>query len=265
MTSHFFWIHLKNNFYALLYEYISQIEADSESSSRTDVTLELVTSKKLEASKISQNFIVFLQEDAQKISFQEGSSLYPLIQYAWAGLIDEIFLNISWSDQKSWYDCLIEERLFFTQKAGDKIFDDMQEHLKLEDPFFRPLLEVYLEILGIGFLGKYRCCAYKTSLLDIKYDIFEHLYSKKPSLKKYHQQITDLNLVRQKPFVQSPGYFLTQGQGIFFIVFFYIIMSMIIFSLRFKTFTGHIEKTLKIPLTSISNQCLFFFFIFSCF
>jgi type VI secretion system protein ImpK len=73
-----------------------------------------------------------------------------------ASLADEIFLNLPWSGRSAWQANLLEARLFQSHRAGEEIFQRIDRLLLDQDPAQRPLAELYLAALALGFQGKFR-------------------------------------------------------------------------------------------------------------
>lgn len=85
-----------------------------------------------------------------------ASSLSRENQYAMAALADEVMLNLNWPGAHGWNQNLLEEVLFQTRVAGERIFDQIEVVLVGRDVTHRDLAVVYLRLLGCGFEGKYR-------------------------------------------------------------------------------------------------------------
>ncbi|MBM3468235.1 MAG: DotU family type IV/VI secretion system protein [Alphaproteobacteria bacterium] len=108
---------------------------------------------------IQRRLSVLFEEQAVESTIQVGefaTSSYQDALYAMIALADEIFLNISWIGQKEWEDNLLESRFFQTQIAGELIFDKIDDLIAHNDPMRSDLAMVYLYILGLGFMGKFR-------------------------------------------------------------------------------------------------------------
>jgi type VI secretion system protein ImpK len=99
--------------------------------------------------------------ELQAIEAQRAGGRYALdinheAQYIMAALADETLLNFEWPGREVWTSCLIEESLFGSRIAGDKIFDRLDELLRSRDPARRDLALIYLLALSLGFEGRYR-------------------------------------------------------------------------------------------------------------
>lgn len=82
--------------------------------------------------------------------------IYKRAQYAMAALADEIFLHVDWIGRDSWRDHLLEAKFFGSHRAGEEMFERIEELLRDRDPIFTELGRVYLMVLGLGFQGRYR-------------------------------------------------------------------------------------------------------------
>lgn len=76
------------------------------------------------------------------------------IKYALIAFTDEVFINLNWNGKNIWKLYLLENKLFQSEIAGDKIFnliDNLLATSQVED-----IAWLYLMILSLGFKGKYR-------------------------------------------------------------------------------------------------------------
>lgn len=77
-------------------------------------------------------------------------------RYAMAALADEVLLNADWEGRRPWKGQLLEAHLFESRRAGEAIFERIDELLAHPDPARNDLAYIYLMLLGLGFQGKYR-------------------------------------------------------------------------------------------------------------
>lgn len=82
--------------------------------------------------------------------------LYRRAQYAMAALADEIFLHLDWAGREAWRSNLLEARLFGSHHAGEELFERMEELLRDRDDVQTELARIYLQVLALGFQGRYR-------------------------------------------------------------------------------------------------------------
>lgn len=76
--------------------------------------------------------------------------------YAFVGLVDEHLLFDDWAGQHQWQQQPMENRLFGTRSAGDRIPAAIKRLLDARDPASRDLADVYLLCLVLGFEGRLR-------------------------------------------------------------------------------------------------------------
>jgi type VI secretion system protein ImpK len=85
-----------------------------------------------------------------------GRELYDRAQYAMAALADDYFLNLDWAGRDNWRNQSLEAKFFNSHRAGEALFERVEELLKDRDLLRLELARIYLMVLGLGFLGKYR-------------------------------------------------------------------------------------------------------------
>lgn len=88
------------------------------------------------------------QLEAHVIRFSED------IKYTLIAFTDEVFINLNWEGNSIWKLYLLENKLFQSEIAGDKVFnliDNLLANSQVED-----LAWLYLMILSLGFKGKYK-------------------------------------------------------------------------------------------------------------
>jgi type VI secretion system protein ImpK len=94
--------------------------------------------------------------DAAREGGDFAVEIYRRAQYAMAALADEIFLNLQWSGRTAWRDHLLEDKLFGTRRAGEEIFNRIEEVLRDREAVYGELARIYLTVLALGFQGKFR-------------------------------------------------------------------------------------------------------------
>lgn len=88
-----------------------------------------------------------------------------------------------------WSDNLLEEKLFKTRIAGDKIFDNIDKLLTSTQTYKINLFPSYLYLLSLDFKGKYNFITSKTD--QYKSMLFDSVYNHKPELHNLHNQALD--------------------------------------------------------------------------
>jgi type VI secretion system protein ImpK len=94
--------------------------------------------------------------DAGRSGGDFAVELYRRAQYAMAALADEVFLHLDWPGREAWREHLMETRLFGSHRAGEELFERIEELLRDRDVVYAELGRVYLMVLGLGFQGKFR-------------------------------------------------------------------------------------------------------------
>ena len=100
-----------------------------------------------------------LERQALEASSHGGDfavELYRRAQYAMVALADELFLHIDWAGRNNWRDQLLEAKFFGSHRAGEELFERIEELLGKQDSLLAELGRIYLIVLGLGFQGRYR-------------------------------------------------------------------------------------------------------------
>lgn len=114
---------------------------------------------------------------------------YKLIQYALVALTDEIFLNLKWQGRLYWDKNILESRLFNTRKAGEKVFQNLNDFLEQNDTLRTDIAAVYLEVLALGFKGKYRGYEEESPIAVYMSRLYEFVYRETPKIYTPHYNI----------------------------------------------------------------------------
>lgn len=94
--------------------------------------------------------------DAPRYGGEFASQIYAEVQFVMAAYADEVFIHHKWAGQKTWEKNLLENQIFGSHVAGEKLFANLDDFLKKRDPMRVDVGYVYLMALGLGFLGKFR-------------------------------------------------------------------------------------------------------------
>ncbi len=95
--------------------------------------------------------------DASQRGGEQHMKLYKEAQYLMVALTDEIFLHLfEWAGKETWRTQLLEVRMFNSQIAGQRVFENLNALLNKRDPNTLELARLYLIVLFLGFQGKYR-------------------------------------------------------------------------------------------------------------
>ena len=102
------------------------------------------------------NILERQEQDAVRQGGDLGLEIYKRAQYAMAALADEIFLHIDWPGREAWRQNLVEAKLFGSHRAGEELFERIDDLLRDRDSGKNELARIYLSVLALGFQGKYR-------------------------------------------------------------------------------------------------------------
>lgn len=139
------------------------------SQSDNDVPLSVATTEKVVASEteiiqlsqtICSEVAVMINQEFGQITL-ENENVMNEIRYLIAALVDEILLyddNMDWIGRDTWYDYLIEDRLFQSDYAGRAIFQKIQSLANRFDDTEQKdqLATIYLMMIQLGFRGELR-------------------------------------------------------------------------------------------------------------
>jgi type VI secretion system protein ImpK len=102
--------------------------------------------------------LAILREQETEVARVSDASVverYRQAQYVMAAVADDAFVRIQWSGAEGWTMSPLETELFGSRCAGQLVFDRIDRLIAGTDPDGRPLAEVYLTALALGFEGKY--------------------------------------------------------------------------------------------------------------
>ncbi|WP_395456141.1 DotU family type IV/VI secretion system protein [Azospirillum melinis] len=128
----------------------------------------------------------FLEVQAAQVA-RTGTELmisqYREAQYAMAALADDLFIHdVEWNGREVWRSALLEQALFRTRLAGERVFDRMEALLASNDRRLSQLAAVYLLLLGLGFKGRYREPGGAVQLRSISARLFEFIAGRESEL-----------------------------------------------------------------------------------
>lgn len=104
-------------------------------------------------------------------------------QYAMAALADDLFIHdVEWSGRELWRSVLLEQAVFRTRLAGERVFDRMEALLASNDRRLVQLAAVYLCVLGMGFKGRCRVPGGESTLRDYSARLFEFIAGRESEL-----------------------------------------------------------------------------------
>ncbi len=78
-------------------------------------------------------------------------------RYLKVALADEMLIGLTdWPLRDEWIACPLEQQLFGTRSAGERVFDRIERLLREAQPARRDMAQQYLLALSMGFQGRYR-------------------------------------------------------------------------------------------------------------
>ena len=116
--------------------------------------------------------------------------LYRRAQFAMAALADEVFLNLDWPGREKWREDLLEAKLFGTRRAGEEVFERIEEILRDRDTVYTELARVYLMVLALGFQGKYRGEKdAEQEIAAVRRRLFRFVFNREPQVVRGNERI----------------------------------------------------------------------------
>ena len=128
----------------------------------------------------------------QEVEFRKlGTSLekekYDEICYLQSALADEFLLTYDWPARFIFTEFLIEEKLFGTRVAGEKVFENIERVLEKSPGREVELAQLYLHALSIGFEGKFKGSLSGEEIRRIIKSLFLHIARTDPELGPLNQ------------------------------------------------------------------------------
>ncbi|ATB28912.1 hypothetical protein MEBOL_002361 [Melittangium boletus DSM 14713] len=117
-------------------------------------------------------------EGAPRGSLQERQ--LEQCRYVLATFADELLVNTPWYGRDAWREGLLEDVLFGTHHAGERIFEDVQRLLRDRDPTQAEMADVYLLALALGFQGRYRDHGEEALLHELQRQLFVLAHQRQP-------------------------------------------------------------------------------------
>ncbi|MCP4700794.1 MAG: OmpA family protein [Gammaproteobacteria bacterium] len=137
-----------------------------------------------------QDLIVLLERqsiDAAQRGGEHGAKVYRECQYLMAALADEFFLHLlDWDGKELWRTQLLELKMFNSQAAGQRVFENLETLLRKRDPITLELARIYLIVLALGFQGKYRDMDDAGSLGNFRRQLYFLITQRDPNTLSEH-------------------------------------------------------------------------------
>lgn len=145
------------------------------------------------ASAISKNLIQLIElqtMEARRAGSASSAGTEMHARYLKAALADEVMLHIQGHSRMEWHQVLLEAALFRSSVAGDKVFDAIDDLLRVREPGQRDLARLYLNALCLGFMGRYRGVEAHEPLQRYKNDLFQWVYQRPAQLLGPEKRLT---------------------------------------------------------------------------
>jgi type VI secretion system protein ImpK len=127
--------------------------------------------------------------EAVRTGGEVAAALHREAQYVMCAVGDETLLNLDWWGRAGWAGHLLEQRLFGTQVAGERIFLRIDELLRDRDAARRDLAAVYLMALSLGFQGRYRGTASIGRVDAYRRELFAFVFRRHPALSRGERRL----------------------------------------------------------------------------
>ena len=114
-------------------------------------------------------------------------------QYVMAALADDVFLyGLEWRGREAWRENILEYRLFGTRNAGEQVFDNIEELLRLQDRRQAELAPIYILALSLGFRGRFRGAPDRgvAAIKDLSRRLFRFAFDRPADLGAADQVLT---------------------------------------------------------------------------
>jgi type VI secretion system protein ImpK len=112
-------------------------------------------------------------------------------RYVLATFADEVLVHTPWYGHQGWRENLLEDALFGTHAAGDRIFDEVERLLRERDPARAEVAAVYLMALSLGFQGRYRELGAEALLQDLQRQLFTLAFQRAPEPDSPGRRLVD--------------------------------------------------------------------------
>lgn len=157
--------------------------------------------------------ILSILERQEGEAARQGGALavehYKRAQYAMAALADEIFLNLDWPGREAWRQNLVEAKLFGTHRAGEEMFDRIDELLRDRDSGTgnTEIARIFISVLALGFHGRYRGRPDAEQEIEtIRRRLYRYIYGHDPRIVRGREAVAPQTYAPtlQRPRVELP-------------------------------------------------------------
>lgn len=108
-----------------------------------------------------------------------GFKLFREAQYVMVALADDVFLYATeWRGREAWREDILEDRVFQSRFAGERIFDNIDELLRGQDRRRIELAPIYILALSLGFKGRLRGPDHAVALDGYRRRLFQYAFAR---------------------------------------------------------------------------------------
>lgn len=120
--------------------------------------------------------------EAGRLGGKAGDDTVMRGRFLKAALADEVLLHTDWAGRVHWQHVLLEALLFNSSHAGQQVFAEIEQLLRERDPARRGVARLYLHLLALGFLGRYRDSGDLAPIAEYRRALFQFVYQRPPDL-----------------------------------------------------------------------------------
>ena len=142
--------------------------------------------------------------EAGRLGGKGGVDAELQARFVKAALADELMLHTDWAGRAHWRHVLVEATLMQTAHAGQQVYTNIDQLLRERAPAQRATARLYLQLLALGFQGRYRGAAALAPIADYRRELFQFAYQRAPDLRGREAVLTE------QPYASTLSY--TGGQ-----------------------------------------------------
>mgnify|MGYP001028201098 CR=1 FL=1 len=151
------------------------------------------------ALQAAENSSLLARKLARQLTGRIGSardSQVHAAQFAFVALVDEVLLHRPWPAQTLWQETPLEQRLFGTRIAGERLPAQIDTLLKEQDPLNRDLAGIYLMCLTLGFRGRLRSAGGAEQGKEWSRQLFAFAYRRDPEYRELASMLEQNTLAK---------------------------------------------------------------------
>lgn len=126
-----------------------------------------------------QSFLELQDMQSKRGEYRAAAALVDQVRYLKTAIADEVLLSKDWPGRALWQKYLLEAALFRSSVAGDKVLDDIEKMLSEREPAMRPLAQLQLFMLALGFQGRLRGRSDLKPLRELRQELYQFVYQRR--------------------------------------------------------------------------------------